>query len=127
MHSGRNGATARQRSFRICFRVRSLAAFVDYAGATSVGDVPAQAEHTARLQEAKLFAAFVPPPTPTPVPVAPTAAPTAAPTPVPVVTRPMPLPENVAVPAPAAPYRQPGEKPQFHFGVLTLSGILRIG
>src|SRR5262249_40055153 len=71
------------------FRVRNLTAFLDYVGNVS-GDVQQQALALARKQEAKLFAAFAPPPAPVATP-APTPAPPPPPPPAPVPT-PAPTP-----------------------------------
>jgi hypothetical protein len=90
------------------FRVRNIAALVQYEGPAADSDVVKLAENFARLQEGKLWAAFASP-TPTP-------APTVAPAPPPAIPAPIPTPAAVA----ADPYCLPGQKPAFAFGFAAL-------
>jgi hypothetical protein len=105
-------------SIAYLFRVRNLMTVVDYMGPASAGDTQTQAVGFARKQEAKMFAAFAPPPaTPT---VIPTVEPT--PTPLPVTTSAPPTVTDAT--SATAPHCQPGEQPRFHFGFATLSALL---
>jgi hypothetical protein len=104
------------------FRVRNLMVEVTYSGSASAGDIQTQALAVARKQEAKLFAAFAPPPAPPPTAVPPpalSATPQSAssPTATPLVIAPSAAP-------PAAPYCRPGDQPQLRFGFATLSAQL---